>query len=174
LGVKIYRDDALAALRKARCSEGVIRHSLTVERVATDLATRMRANGHEVDLNTVSTGALLHDIGRSRTHGISHGVEGAKILAQLGLEGFTRFAECHLGSGIPADEAKELGLPARDFIPNTIEEKVVAYADKLVAGGEKVTYQIALKEFATKLGPTHPANERFKKLHAEMEALLKK
>jgi uncharacterized protein len=172
-GEEIKRDVVLRTLREVGCSGAVIRHSLAVERVALDLAKRIRANGHEINLGIVSTGALLHDIGRARTHGITHGIEGMKILKRLGLRRFVRFAECHLGSGIPAAEAREAGLPARDFVPRTLEEKVVTYADKLVAGGRRIPYQQVLREFESKLGPAHPAKERFEKLHAEIEVLLK-
>jgi uncharacterized protein len=144
-----------------------------VERIALELAKQIRAQGHEINLGVVSIGALLHDIGRARTHGITHGIEGTKILKRLGLRRFIRFAECHLGSGIPAIEAKEAGLPPRDFIPRTLEEKVVAYADKFVVGGKKISYQEVLREFDSKLGSNHPAKERFQKLHAEIKALLK-
>jgi len=32
---------------------------------------------------------------------------------------------------LPAHEAKKLGLPAKDFIPETLEEKIVCHADNL-------------------------------------------
>lgn len=168
------REDALHALREAGCSGDVIRHSLTVEGISLRLARRIRANGHKLDLRLVSLGALLHDIGRARTHGIRHGVEGAKILRSLGLNKFARFAECHLGAGIPAGEARRLGLPARDFMPRTLVEKVIAYADKLVMGHRTASYERALDWFRTELGPEHPAIGRFKRLHAEIQKLLKK
>lgn len=168
------RDEALRALREAGCSREVIRHSLAVERISLRLARRIRANGHKLDLKLVSLGALLHDIGRARTHSIRHGVEGAKILRGLGLSKFARFAECHLGAGIPAGEAKELGLPARDFIPRTLEEKVIVYADKLVMGRSTTSYERARDWFKSELGQTHPALDRFKALHADIQRLLKK
>ncbi len=167
----IGREDALRALREAGCSNKVIKHCLTVERAALSIAKQIRANGHKIDLKLVSLGALLHDIGRTKTHGIMHGVEGAKILQKRGLHGFVRFAECHLGAGIPVGEAKELGLPARDFIPRTLEEKVVTYADKLAMGGRRTSYGRALDWFRSELGPKHPAIERFKALHEEIQKL---
>lgn len=42
--------------------------------------------------------------------------------------------ERHIGAGISRDEAAELGLPAGDYIPLTIEEKIIAHADNLVSG----------------------------------------
>ena len=168
------RKEALRALQEAGCSREVIQHCLAVERISLRFARRIRANGHKLDLRPVSLGALLHDIGRARTHGIRHGVEGAKILRGLGLSKFARFAERHLGAGIPAGEARELGLPARDFMPRTLEEKVVTYADKLAMGHRTASYEGALEWFKSDLGATHPALERFKILHAEIQKLLER
>lgn len=170
----IGRDRALLALQEAGSSESVIRHCLTVERTALLIANRILASGHEIDLQLVSVGGLLHDIGRSRTHTIEHGVEGGKILRKMGLKDLARFAEHHIGAGIPAEEARELGLPARDFIPETIEEKVVAYSDKLVIRSRRVSYKEALRAFKSGLGPKHPAVERFRRLHDEIQDLTKK
>lgn len=164
-------EEALRALREAGCSREVIQHCLAVERISLRLARRIRENGHKLDLRLVSLGALLHDIGRARTHGIRHGVEGTKILRGLGLSKFARFAERHLGAGIPAGEARELGLPARDFIPRTLEEKVIAYADKLVIGRRTASYERALDWFKSELGPEHPALGRFKALHREIQKM---
>ncbi len=167
----IDRGRALRALSDAGCSEQVIQHCLTVEREALKIARKIKANHHELDLNLVSVGALLHDIGRAKTHGIRHGVIGGQILREMGLGEFARFAENHLGAGIPADEAKALGLPARDFVPRTLAEKVVAYADKLAMGSHRISYGRALEWFRSELGPEHPSIERFKKLHLEIDKL---
>lgn len=170
----IEREDALRALRQAGCSGNVVQHCLAVERTALEIGRRIHANGHKIDLKLISLGALLHDIGRARTHGIKHGVEGAKILRKLGLGKFAKFAERHLGAGIPTNEARELGLPARDFVPLTIEEKVVTYADTLVMRHRKTSYKRVLEWFKSELGSEHPAVERFKLLHAEIQKLLEK
>ena len=44
--------------------------------------------------------------------------------------------ERHIGAGIPKEEAVGLGLPEKDYIPVTIEEKIVAHADNLVFGNK--------------------------------------
>ena len=144
---------------------------MVVERAALSIGRKIQARGHKIDLRLVSLGALLHDIGRARTHGITHGVEGGKILREMGLGDFVGFAESHIGAGIPANEAKEIGLSARPFVPKTIEEKVVAYADKLVMGNRRVSYKRAFDMFRDDLGRGHPALKRFEKLHKEIEFL---
>ncbi|TDA32002.1 MAG: TIGR00295 family protein [Hadesarchaea archaeon] len=162
------REEALSLLREVGCGEGVIRHCLAVERKALELAELVSRNGVKVDRELVGIGALLHDIGRSVTHGIRHGVEGGRILREKGFPELSRFAENHLGAGIPKEEAVELGLPGRDFLPLTVEEKLVTYADKLVEGEEEVGFEGILERFKRELGSTHPALERLRKLHEEI------
>lgn len=161
----------IRALREAGCSREVVAHCLAVERVAVKLAEEIAARGHRVNRRLVSLGALAHDIGRSQTHGIEHGVRGAEILRRMGMDELSRFAERHIGAGIPADEAGTLGLPKRDFVPNTVEEKIVAYADKLVDGRRIIPYDRALERFRMEFGPTHPAVGRLEQLHADIERL---
>ncbi len=165
-------EDAVGILRRAGCSAPVIEHCLTVRRVALRLAREIERRGVKIDVGLVGDGAIFHDIGRARTHGIAHGVEGGKILREMGLDRLAPFAENHLGGGIPAEEAAELGLPPRDFVPATLEEKVVAYADKLVEGSRVVPFERSVEEFRRKLGEGHPAVGRLLRLHQEMKSLL--
>ena len=167
----LKREQALRILREAGCSPEVIRHSLAVEQKALEIAKRIIENGHAVDLERVELGAILHDIGRSKTHGIEHGIRGAEILRKRGLDEFVGFAEGHMGAGIPASEAKELGLPERDFIPEALEEKIVAYADKLVAGAGSIPFEEARGQLKAQLGADHPALKRLDALHAEIQKL---
>ena len=168
----LEREQALRILRDAGCSKEVIEHSLAVEREALKLAKKAIENSHPVNLELVKLGSILHDLGRSRTHGIEHGLEGAKILRKLGLKEFSKFAENHIGAGIPAKEARRLGLPARDFIPTSLEEKIVAYADKLVMGNKVVPHEKVLQWIASELGVRHPAIDRFQRLHEEIASIV--
>lgn len=170
----ITREEAVQALRQAGCSEEVVRHCITVEKIALLIARKIHSDGHKVDVDFVSRGALLHDIGRARSHGVGHGVEGGKVLRELELEKLARVAECHVGAGIPAGEAKELGLSEKNLMPHTVEEKIVTYADKLAMGRRRVSYWSALEAFKSDLGPEHPAVKRFKRLHDEVQHLMKK
>lgn len=167
-GFRPTREEALSLLRKAGCGEGVIRHCLAVERKALELAERAGRKGVRVDGELVGLGALLHDVGRSVTHGVRHGVEGGRILREEGFPELARFAENHLGAGIPREEARELGLPDRDFLPSSVEEKLVAYADKVMEGEEEVSFGQILGRFERELGADHPALGRLRKLHEEV------
>ena len=89
-------------------------------------------------MDAVFIGGLLHDIGRSRTHNIDHAVVGARIALENGLsETLVNIIERHIGAGVCREEAVTLGLPEKDYLPVTIEEKIVAHADNL-AFGERI------------------------------------
>jgi len=121
-------DQCIELLKKSGCSEKVINHCMAVRDVAVKIASKANA-----DLKLVEAGALLHDIGRSKTHDIRHGIEGAKIARDLGLpDSIIKIIERHMGAGIPAKDAVKLGLPEKDYIPVTLEEKIVCHADSMV------------------------------------------
>jgi uncharacterized protein len=84
----------------------------------------------------------------------------------------TRIIERHVGSGIPAEEAVKLGLPKRDFIPETLEEKIVSYADKLIEGKRRKSFDVTLDRFAKELGSTHPAIARLRRLHDDLAKIV--
>ena len=133
-------DECLKLLTKVGCSLEVISHCTAVRDVALRIAKKTNA-----DLKLVEAGALLHDIGRSKTHGIKHAVEGAKIAKKLGLPiEIINIIERHIGAGLSVDEAKKLGLPKKDYIPITLEEKIVCHADNLVDNNEKkpIEYEV--------------------------------
>jgi uncharacterized protein len=124
-------------------------------------------------MRLVEIGGLLHDIGRSRSHEVDHAVVGAEILKEMGLsEALVLIVERHIGAGIPADEAVELGLPERHYLPESLEEKIVAYADKLLSGRREVPIEVTIKDFSTKLGEDHPSIDRLWTIHYEMTDLL--
>lgn len=124
-------------------------------------------------MRLVEAGALLHDIGRSRTHDVDHAIVGVEIAREMGLpEKLMSIIEVHIGAGIPADEAVQLGLPERHFFAETLEEKIVAYADKLIMGRREVPFETTVDSFALKLGEDHPSIERLWTLHNEMSRLL--
>ena len=151
----------------------VIEHCINVTRIALRIGSQLKFRGHDVDMRLVEAGALLHDIGRSRTHDVDHAIVGAQIVREMGLpEELVNIIEVHIGAGIPADEAVELGLPERHFFAETLEEKVVAYADKLIMGRREVPFETTVDSFALKLGKDHPSIDRLWTLHNEMTDLL--
>ena len=158
-----------ALLSGLGCNSHVQEHILAVRRLALEIADSLKV---PVKRDLVEQGAIYHDIGRAKTHGIEHAVVGAEMARQMGLpEEVVRIVERHIGAGITKDEARELGLPEKDYLPETLEEKIVAYADNLLNGSEVVSFEEALERFKKLLGPEHPAVERFIRMHQEIEAL---
>lgn len=123
-------DSDVALLRKAGVSEDDIKHCVKVAEKALEIAERTGAN---IDMELVGRGALFHDLGKAKTHEIEHGKIGAELGKTLGLpEEITAIMEKHIRGGLAEEEARELGLPIKDYTLKTLEERIVIYADRLV------------------------------------------
>lgn len=159
----------ITLLRNVGCSSSLIRHCEAVSNLSVKLAQRLKNRGKKVDVELVRIGGLLHDIGRSKTHGLDHAVIGADILRHFTFPTpVIQIVERHIGSGIPADEALELGLPKRDFIPETLEEKIVSYADKLIEDNREISFDEALQRLSKEFGESSALVTRFKRIHTEI------
>ncbi len=158
-------------LVKAGCSPDVVAHCSAVSRKALSIAERLSM---PVDRELVRKGGMLHDIGRSRTHGINHAIAGVEIARELGMsEKLVRIIERHIGAGITSAEAERLGLPKKDYIPITPEEKIVSYADNLTFGTDDLDFIQALDRFKSILGPDHEGVELFIRQHREIQGWMK-
>jgi uncharacterized protein len=165
------REQALQILRQSGCLNNVIKHCEAVAEVAIEIAKACKENGLEVDLGLVETGALLHDIGRARTHSVHHAVIGAEIAKSFGLpEPVISIIKRHVGGGITAREARKLGWPRDIYIPQTLEEKIVSYADKLIEGAQRVPIEKTVETLSRELPSSSIA--RIRRLHREMLALI--
>ena len=139
--------------------------------MAISIAGRVRG---PLDRELVRRGGMLHDIGRSRTHDIRHAIAGVEIGRSLGLsEQLLLIIERHVGAGITASEAVRLGLPEKDYLPLSREEKIVSYADNLINGVREMPFPEALDRFKRILGPDHEGVELFRKQHAEIQEWMK-
>lgn len=163
------QNESLNLLRKVGCSQEVMEHVTFVSQVALEIASKCGRNGVKVNKDLVEIGALLHDLGRSKTHGIRHAVVGAEIAREKGLPpNLVRIIENHIGAGIPQEEAEKLNLPPKDYLQTSTEEKIVAYADKMTKGQRRISFEEAVNDLTNSLGQTHPAIERFRRLHTEI------
>jgi uncharacterized protein len=122
----------------------LVHHSRQVADLAVALSQRMIERHEPIDIEFVEEAAMLHDIGMCRTnapgihcHGtepyILHGILGRKMLDSMGLYRHGRVCERHTGAGITAAEiiAQQLPIaPPRDLLPESLEEKIICYADK--------------------------------------------
>lgn len=155
----------LKILKQEETPENVIEHSEAVYKKAMVIA----ANFKNADKDLIKKGALLHDIGRSKTHGISHAVEGAKIVKQYGYpEEVQNIVERHIGAGITEEESVKLGLPKKSYIPQTIEEKIVAHADNLLSGTKDVDIDFDIAKWKRKIDKPEENIKRLIELDNEL------
>lgn len=132
------------------------------------------AQNRSIDCSFLWSAALLHDIGRYRTHDpLLHGAEGYKLLSMLNYEKEAYVCASHILFGLNAAEAKHLGLPACDFVPHSIEEKLVSLVDFLIEYDQPTTLDrrfSSLRErnggnsfFASRLDRAQESARRFMK-----------
>ncbi|MDE6548023.1 MAG: HDIG domain-containing protein [Muribaculaceae bacterium] len=156
----------------------LLTHSEMVARKALDVAEAAKLN---IDKDFVYQAAMLHDIGIFKCDAsgiycygtepyIRHGIIGGELLRQEGAdEAYARVCERHTGSGLTAKEIAETGmpLPHMDFLPETLEEKLICYADKFFSKSGDPREEKSLdrvRKSMAKFGPDSLA--RFDALHA--------
>ena len=127
----------------------LIAHSYQVASLAVAVAEHVM-ECEPVDKDFVEQAAWLHDIGMLYTdtpklgcHGdqpyITHGIIGAELLCKEGLPHHAMVCERHIGVGLSIEDiqTQELPLPLRDMRPQTLEERIVAYADLFFSKTQK-------------------------------------
>ena len=143
-----YNDETDSRLRNL-----LLTHSRQVKDTALEVCYRHPEL--KADVEIVEAGAMLHDIGIIRCNApdiycygtepyIKHGIIGSGMIAQyfqdkkeddILMEKLMRICARHTGTGLPGQE------------PETIEEKIVCYADKFFSKThpeKKKTYQAAV------------------------------
>lgn len=114
--------------------------------------------GLDVDREFVEEAAMLHDIGIFRCDApdiccegplpyICHGVEGRRLLDAEGLPRHALVCERHTGAGLTVEDIvrQNLPLPHRDMTPQTLEEKLICYADKFYSKSGVITLEKPLE-----------------------------
>ncbi|NOY53874.1 MAG: HDIG domain-containing protein [Deltaproteobacteria bacterium] len=148
-----------AGKNKPEWKKSILDHA----RIVHDLSLRLAdlfSEDRQVDVETVQLGAVLHDVGRSRADRVvEHGIKSGEMLREEGFpEGAARIAETHVGVGITPEQAASLGLPEGNYIPETLEERIVCYADNLLnylvdeGRHELVDRRAVVKRFSLELG----------------------
>lgn len=138
---------------------------------------------HSIPINKdlVRVGCLVHDIGvytlfedvnvmKTDAVYVTHGIRGEEILRSEGWdEVFQRFASHHTGVGITKEmiEAGHLPLPHQDYLADTVEERIVMYADKFHSKSTPLCFNSFewYKQQAAKFGDDNIMN--FNQLAAE-------
>ena len=161
------REQAIEILQRNGCVPKVIAHCQAVASLALELAEKFKAKNYPVDLALVEAGALLHDLGRSKTHSVNHAVEGMKLAQAEGLpDAVICIIKRHVGAGITAEEAEWLGWPKDNYVPQSLEEKIVCYADKCIGSDTRIPVEATIKQLHEQ--KLDDAAERVRKLHIEI------
>ncbi|MFP4256871.1 MAG: HD domain-containing protein [Desulfosalsimonas sp.] len=132
--IERYYDPGSLALRV------LMRHSRLVTQAAAEIAGRVPYLSP--DAAFIYEAAMLHDIGILYTNApeigcfgkypyVCHGYLGRKLLEKHGLPDHALVCERHVGGGLSAEDIKQQGLdlPVRDMVPETVEEKIICFAD---------------------------------------------
>ena len=126
---------------------GSLRHKIYVPhcQAVTELALKIAMAHPELkaDKEMLLFGGMLHDIGIRFTDApdigcfgplpyIAHGYKGRELLEKEGLVQIAPVCERHIGVGISLEDIKKnnLPVPLRDMTPQSIEEKIICFADK--------------------------------------------
>jgi len=147
------REECISLLKEVGAQEELIEHGKAVADLALKMCEMYDLHHHEKRCNTalVEAGALLHDIGRVKTHDIAHNIQGSKILREKGYpEELCLIVERHIGAGVDVNEAEKFGLPRRNYIPQRVEEKIVAHADNLIDGTKRIKVQDLIRKLVDK------------------------
>ncbi|NIA04245.1 MAG: HD domain-containing protein [Nitrospiraceae bacterium] len=169
----ITESEAIFLLKKHSSDEDsynkILAHSRAVQSLALEITNKIKAKNPSVQINIdiISIGALLHDIGRFKyppTSGINsvlHGLEGYKIIKQEfenrydwnEVNEVALIARNHVGFGIYHYDItlQKLPLPISDYVPTTLEQKIVCYADNLIFFTRRGTIYEILKRFSNKI-----------------------
>ena len=114
-------------------------------RKVTDLALEMAKKHPELgmDLQFIEEASMLHDLGIFLTDApgihcygnakyLCHGYLGAELLRSLGYERHARVCERHTGAGLRKEQVLANGwdIPVKDYVPETLEEQLICFADK--------------------------------------------
>ncbi len=118
---------------------------MTHAQKVTELALSLSHKHPELSLDNsfIEEAAMLHDIGifltdapRIHCNGnasyLCHGYLGAELLRAEGYPLHARVCERHTGTGLTKEQiiANGWDLPHCDFTPETLEEKLICFADK--------------------------------------------
>ena len=148
----------------------LLKHSFDVANRALKIADNHPE--FQIDKQFLYEAAMLHDIGivyvdapaifcYEKEPYIKHGLLGGEILRKEGFPDHARVAERHTGTGLTCQTILQqaLPLPPADYVPETLEEQIICYADKFYSKtrlDEEKTYERALASLR-KFGVEGPA-----------------
>ena len=156
-------EEAIQMLKDYKMPDNIIGHTMQVARIANFLAKKINENGTKVNLELVDRASLLHDLDKHLTFETNnHSVVTRKILKEKGFPELADTAANHMLENI----IKKNGL-------QTIEEKVVYYADKRVNHDEIVPLKERFVYLRKRYGTTFKREEEIIKFEVACNKLEK-
>ncbi len=171
----ISEQDALELLKKYNLPQSRIDHSIGVADQAYKIAHSIHTRNPQLacDPEKVARAALLHDIGRSMPG--DHELNTITILKNEGLDELASIT-MH-GSFYEIQLLR--GIDSKEFLPKTLENKIVAYADATFKD-KPVTLEERWKEIEQrrvnedeKIVSIHMSRERYFKIEQELMELMR-
>ena len=111
------------------------------------------------DLTFIEEASMLHDIGIFKTNApnlfcfgeypyLCHGFLGFELLLAEGYPDHGLVCERHTGVGITTEEIinHKLPLPLRDFVPVSVEEQIICFADKFFSKSGDLSHEKSVEE----------------------------
>lgn len=184
---RVNREDALALLKKyTSADESWYAHILQVSAAAHRLAELISQRGHTVDVEQAAVLGLLHDLGRSRGHGLRHGIDGYLLARAEGHEEEGRICLIHILKGhtleqgvalgmLTEQERQELQKSGHECGHLSLEEKIVCVADAMMSDPGLASIEEKYANVRRRYGvfPHHDENEAWaKETAAELAELL--
>ncbi|MFC1768458.1 HD domain-containing protein [Nanoarchaeota archaeon] len=159
---------------KSKAYKRLITHGKIITKISLKLAKKVEHL--KPDIKFIKEAAILHDIGMYKCDAptlncygkepyIKHGVIGRKILEKENLPIHAKVCERHIGVGITKKEIirNKLPLPKRNMIPISIEERIIAYADKFHTKDKGINSIPFIRKRISKYGKENL--KRFDELH---------
>lgn len=139
-----------------------VQHSRVVANIAERIADALAESREGIDRNRIRVRALLHDVGRSKTHGNYHGWVGYAMLRHRGLADAGRGCITHWLRGLTIEEVLNMSQARPKFIMRVYEELnlpelvtddiVVSVADFSVAHTSVVSLEARESDLAHRYG----------------------
>ncbi|MBS3101508.1 HD domain-containing protein [Candidatus Woesearchaeota archaeon] len=120
------KEECLKILEKENVPSNIITHLKAVHDFSMKVCDVLEKRGIKINRNLAAAGALLHDIRKTSPN--DHIIEGYELVKSLGFPEVAEVIKKHGLMHIDKDE----------FVPKTLEEKIIFYADKRVKGDKVV------------------------------------
>lgn len=154
---------------KSKAFHILVGHSMAVTEKALKIATQR--SDLNPDLLFIEEAAMLHDIGIFMTNApdiycfgdypyLAHGYLGCDLLNNLLLPDHALVCERHTGVGFTKEEilTRNLPLPPRDMIPESVEEQIIAFADKFYSKSREIEKEKSVKDVRKSMAKFGEAN----------------